>query len=94
MFGSAGKRVLFGVLKTPEKLQGQFVGQEHGGAHGETSDGVHRHSPEENLQEKKTFLLILETVRRFQSDVNCFISVHLLRKPTNTEHLDQYGSTS
>lgn len=27
-------------LETPEELQGEFVGEEHGGAHGETSDGV------------------------------------------------------
>lgn len=28
------------VLDAPEELQGEFVGQEHGGAHGEASDGV------------------------------------------------------
>lgn len=29
-----------GVLETPEELQGQFVGEKHGGAHGEASNGV------------------------------------------------------
>lgn len=37
------------VLETPEELQGQFVSQEHGGAHWEASDGVDRRSTEENV---------------------------------------------
>lgn len=36
-------------LQTPEELQRQFIGQEHGGAHGKPSDGVDRRSAEENL---------------------------------------------
>lgn len=37
------------VLKAPEELQGEFIGQKHGGAHWEASDGVHGRSTEENL---------------------------------------------
>lgn len=37
------------VLEAPEELQGEFIGQEHGGAHGEASDGVDWRSAEENL---------------------------------------------
>lgn len=36
-------------LQTPEELQRQLIGQEHGGAHGKPSDGVDRRSAEENL---------------------------------------------
>lgn len=44
------------VLKAPEELQGQLVGQEHGGAHWEASDGVYRRSTEKHLQlKRKTF---------------------------------------
>lgn len=28
------------VLKTPEELKRQFIREKHGGAHGETSNGV------------------------------------------------------
>lgn len=38
------------VSKTPEELQRQFIREKHGGAHGETSDGVDGGSAEENLQ--------------------------------------------
>lgn len=37
------------VLETPDELQREFVGQEHGGAHREATDGVDRHPAEENL---------------------------------------------
>lgn len=30
----------FLILKTPEELQRKFIGQEHGGAHREASNGV------------------------------------------------------
>lgn len=37
------------VLKTPEELKRQFIREKHGGAHGETSNGVDWCSTEENL---------------------------------------------
>lgn len=43
------------VLETPEDLQGELVGEEHGGAHGEASYGVDRSSAEENLQARTCF---------------------------------------
>lgn len=36
-------------LKALEELQRELVAQEHGGAHGEASDGVHRRAAEEHL---------------------------------------------
>lgn len=50
-----------GFLQTPEELQRQFVGQEHGGAHGKPSDGVDRRSAEENLHDRIKTLQSLET---------------------------------
>lgn len=44
-------------LKAPEELQRQFIGQEHGGAHGKPSDGVDRSSTEENLHNRKKKVL-------------------------------------
>lgn len=38
------------ILETPEELQRHLIGQEHGGAHGEASDGIDGRSTEENLQ--------------------------------------------
>lgn len=40
------------VLEAPEELQGEFVGEEHGGAHGEASNGIDWRSAEENLRQK------------------------------------------
>lgn len=37
------------VLKTPEELQRHFIHEKHGGAHGETSNGVDCCSTEEHL---------------------------------------------
>lgn len=42
-------------LETPEELQGEFVGEEHGGAHREAADGVDRCSAEENLRVRTRF---------------------------------------
>lgn len=52
MKAASDQRLLFAgalILKAPQELQRQFVGEKHGGAHGEPSDGVDWRSAEENL---------------------------------------------
>lgn len=41
------------ILKTPEELQRKFICEKHGGAHGETTDGVDWCSTEENLHARE-----------------------------------------
>lgn len=39
-----------GGLQAPEKLEGEFIGEKHGGGHGESSDCIHCGPAEEHLQ--------------------------------------------